>query len=107
MRCRAEENRIVAALESAELLTLSILATREGESVRGRGETREVCTGEKRVRRRYGIGCPLGETFNRLVANAFKMAGLVRSALIAAERGYVIADELLRHDLWIPWDVLP
>lgn len=50
------------------------------------GRKEEVWIGEKRVRRCYGVGCPLGETFNRLVANAFKMAGLVRSALIAAER---------------------
>lgn len=41
-------------------------------------------------------GCPLGETFNRLVANAFKMASPVRSALIAAEHGYALAGELLR-----------
>jgi len=98
MRYRAKENRIVVAFESAELPTLSILATREGESRGGDGRKEEVCIGEKRVRRWYGAGCPLGETFNRLVANAFKMAGSVRSALIAAVRGYV-ADELLRYNL--------
>lgn len=66
-----------------------------------------TCIGEKRVRRRYGAGCPLGETFNRLAANAFKMASPVRSALIAAEREYALAGELASRNLWIPWDVLP
>lgn len=75
--------------ESAESPALSIPATREGESGAmggGAGIRRGPCIGEERVRRWYGAGCPLGETFNRLAANAFKMAGSVRSPLIAGAR---------------------
>lgn len=100
----AKENRIVAAFRIGRVAGAFNSRDTRGQ-IGGDGQS-GPCIGEKRVRRWYGAGCPLGETFNRLAANAFKMADSVRSSLIVAELGYGGDGRVASRDLWIPWDVL-